>query len=131
MRWAHNADAQYIGRSVFCHQLFFIDLQSKLEPDPNEQPVALLREILITRLVRSRVKPHTGLLIQEDLPTETVTASGLIYPSPLVALLAGFVTGSTITCGMRVVQLSSSAVGTIDENARELQTPLLLACGPR
>ena len=71
---------------------FVIDIQSKLEPDPNEQSAALLRAILFA-LNQSALPAETATIppIQEDPPGEVVTASGLMYASLLISLLAAFV----------------------------------------
>ena len=71
---------------------FVIDTQSKLEPDPNEQSAALLRAILFT-LKQSALPAETAAVppIHEDPPGEIVTASGLMYASLLISLLAAFV----------------------------------------
>ena len=71
---------------------FVIDIQSKLEPDPNEQSAALLRAILFT-LNQSALPAETVTLppIHEDPPSKIVTASSLMYASLLISLLAAFV----------------------------------------
>ena len=71
---------------------FVIDTQSKLEPDPNQQSADLLRAILFT-LNQSVLPAETVSVppIHEDPPGEIVTASGLMYASPLISLLAAFV----------------------------------------
>ena len=71
---------------------FVIDVQSKLEPDPNEQSAALLRAILLT-LNRSALPAETATVppAQEDPPGEIVTAASLMYASLSISLLAAFV----------------------------------------
>ena len=71
---------------------FVIDVQSKLQPDPNEQSAALLRAILIT-LNQSAIPDGNPAapLVPEDPPHEIVTATGLMYASLLISLLAAFV----------------------------------------
>ena len=71
---------------------FVIDIQSKLEPDSNEQSAALLRAILFT-LNQSALPAETVAVppLHEDAPSAIVTASGLMYASLLISLLAAFV----------------------------------------
>jgi hypothetical protein len=70
---------------------FVVDIQSKLQPDPNEQSAALLRAILLT-LGNSAI-PNENLatpLAGGNPPGEVVT-TGLMYASLLISLLAAFV----------------------------------------
>ena len=71
---------------------FLIDIQSKLEPDPNEQSAALLRAILFT-LNQSALPAETATVppIHEPPPGEIVTVSSLMYASLFISLLAAFV----------------------------------------
>jgi len=71
---------------------FVIDVHSKLQPDPNEQSVALLRAILLT-LNQSAIPGETPAAppAQGDPPSEIVTVIGLMYASLLISLLAAFV----------------------------------------
>ena len=71
---------------------FVIDVQPKLQPDPNEQSAAILRAILLT-LNQSAIPGETPTVppAQEDPPNEIVTVSGLMYASLLISLLAAFV----------------------------------------
>ena len=71
---------------------FVIDIQSKLQPDPNEQSAALLRAILLT-LNRSALPPEAATIpsTHEDPPSEIVAASSLMYASLSISLLAAFV----------------------------------------
>ena len=71
---------------------FVIDAQSKLEPDPNDQTAILLRAILLT-LNQSAIQNETPIVppVQQDPPTEIVTATGLMYASLLISLLAAFI----------------------------------------
>jgi len=71
---------------------FVIDIQSKLEPDPNEQSAALLRAVLFA-LNQSALPAETAVVppTHEDPPSEIVTASSLMYASLLISLLAAFV----------------------------------------
>ena len=71
---------------------FVIDVQSKLEPDPNEQSAVLLRAILLT-LNPSALPAETATVppAQEDPPGETVTAASLMYASLSISLLAAFI----------------------------------------
>ena len=71
---------------------FVIDTHTKLETDPNEQSAALLRAILII-LNQSAIPNESPAVppIQEDPPSEIVTATGLMYASLLISLLAAFV----------------------------------------
>ena len=71
---------------------FVLDVQSKLEPDPNEQSAALLRAILLT-LNQSAIPGEilTVPPIREDTPSEITVASCLMYASLLVSLLAAFI----------------------------------------
>ena len=71
---------------------FLIDIQSKLEPDPNEQSAALLRAILFT-LNQSALPAETATVppIHEDPPDEIVTVSGLMYASLFISLFAAFI----------------------------------------
>jgi len=71
---------------------FVIDVHSKLQPDPNEQSVALLRAILLT-LNQSAIPGEAPTVppAQEDSPSEIVTVTGLMYASLLISLLAAFV----------------------------------------
>ena len=71
---------------------FVIAVQTNLQPDPNQQSAAVLRLILLT-LNQSAI-PNESLAVppvQEDPPPEIVTASGLMYSSLLISLLAAFV----------------------------------------
>jgi hypothetical protein len=71
---------------------FVIDVHSNLKPDPNEQSAAFLRAILLT-LNHSAIPGETPTVppTQEDPPSEIVTASGLMYASLLISLLAAFI----------------------------------------
>ena len=71
---------------------FVIDVQSKLQPDPNEQSAALLRAILLT-LNQSAIPGENPSAppIQEDPPHDIITVTGLMYASLLISLLAAFV----------------------------------------
>ena len=71
---------------------FVIDVHSNLRPDPNEQSAALLRAILLT-LNQSAVPGEISTVppIQENPPSEIVTATCLMYASLLISLLAAFV----------------------------------------
>ena len=71
---------------------FLIDIQSKLEPDPNEQSAALLRAILFT-LNQSALPAETATVppIHEDPPDEIVTVTGLMYASLFISLFAAFI----------------------------------------
>ena len=71
---------------------FVIDVHSQLQPDPNEQSAALLRIILLT-LNQSAIPGETPVVppVQGDPPSEIVTATGLMYASLLISLLAAFV----------------------------------------
>jgi len=71
---------------------FVLDVQSKLETDPNEQSAALLRAILLT-LNQSAIPGESPNAppFREDPPHEIVTATGLMYASLLISLLAAFV----------------------------------------
>ena len=71
---------------------FVIDIQPKLEPDSNDQSVALLRAILLT-LNQSAIPNETPVVppVQQDPPTEIVTVTGLMYASLFISLLAAFI----------------------------------------
>ena len=71
---------------------FVIDIHSQLQPDPNEQSIALLRAILLT-LNQSAIPGETSAVppIQDKPPSEIVTATTLMYASLLISLLAAFV----------------------------------------
>ena len=71
---------------------FVIDLHPKLQSDPNEQSVALLRAILLT-LNQSAIPDETLAVVpaQKNPPSEIITATGLIYASLLISLLAAFI----------------------------------------
>ena len=71
---------------------FVIDIHSKLQPDPNDQSVALLRAILLT-LNQSAIPGETPVVtpVQGDPPSEIVTVTSLMYASLLISLLAAFV----------------------------------------
>ena len=71
---------------------FVIDVHSKLQPDPNDQSVALLRAILLT-LNQSATPGETPAVpsVQENPSSEIVTVTGLMYASLLISLLAAFV----------------------------------------
>ena len=71
---------------------FVIDIQSNLKPDPNERSAALLRAILFT-LNQSALPAESAAVLpaHENPPSEIVTASGLMYASLLISLLAAFV----------------------------------------
>ena len=71
---------------------FVIDVHSKLETNPNEQSVALLRAILLT-LNRSAIPGETPAVppVQEGPSSEIVTVTSLMYASLLISLLAAFV----------------------------------------
>ena len=71
---------------------FILDIQSKLEPDPNEQSAALLRAILLT-LNQSAIPDESVTVppLHEGTPSEITTASCLMYASLLVSLLAAFI----------------------------------------
>jgi len=71
---------------------FVIDTHSNLQPDLNEQSVALLRAILLT-LNQSAIPGETPTVppVQEGPPSEIVTVTCLMYASLLVSMLAAFV----------------------------------------
>ena len=71
---------------------FVIDVYSKLQPDPNDQSAALLRAILLT-LNHSAIPNESPVAppVQQYPPSEIVTATGLLYASLLISLLAAFV----------------------------------------
>ena len=71
---------------------FVLDVQSKLQPDPNEQSAALLRAILLT-LNQSAIPGESPTVppIQENTPSGITTTSCLMYASLLVSLLAAFI----------------------------------------
>ena len=71
---------------------FVLDVQSKLEPDPNDQSAALLRAILLT-LNQSAIPGESPTIppTHEDPPGEIITASALMYASLLISLLAAFI----------------------------------------
>jgi hypothetical protein len=71
---------------------FVIDFHSKLQPDPNDQSAALLRAILLT-LNQSAIPGETPVVppVQEPPPNEIVAATGLLYASLLISLLAAFI----------------------------------------
>jgi hypothetical protein len=71
---------------------FVIDVYPNLQPNPNNQSEALLRAILLT-LNQSAI-PNGSLAVlsvQEDPPSGIVAATGLLYASLLISLLAAFV----------------------------------------
>ena len=69
---------------------FVIDVHSNLQPDPNEQSVALLRAILLT-LNQSAIPGETPTVpSQKDPSSEIVTVTCLMYASLLFSLLAAF-----------------------------------------
>ena len=69
-----------------------IDVYSKLQPDPNDQSVALLRAILFT-LNNSAIPDESPVVppAQQVPPSEIVVVTGLLYASLLISLLAAFV----------------------------------------
>ena len=71
---------------------FVIDTRSQLQPDPNEQSIALLHAILLT-LNQSAIPGETPVVppVQDKPPSEIVTATTLMYASLLISLLAAFV----------------------------------------
>ena len=71
---------------------FVIAVQTNLQPDPNQQSVAILRLILLA-LNQSAILNESLAVppVQGNPPTEIVTASGLMYASLLISLLAAFV----------------------------------------
>ena len=71
---------------------FVLDVQPKLEPDPNEQSAALLRAILLT-LNQSAIPGESPTVppIQENTPGGITTTSCLMCASLLVSLLAAFI----------------------------------------
>jgi hypothetical protein len=71
---------------------FVIDIHSKLRPDPNDQSAALLRAILLT-LNQSAIPGETPVVppVQDPPPNEIVAATGLLYASLLISLLAAFI----------------------------------------
>ena len=70
---------------------FVIDVQSNLQPDPNQQTAILLRAILLT-LNQSAIPGESPSLlpVQAGPPGGIVTVSGLMYASLLISLLAAF-----------------------------------------
>ena len=79
------------GLSSAVSSAFVIDVHSNLQPDPNEQSVALLRAILLT-LNRSAIPDETPVVppAQQSPPTEIVTVTCLMYASLLLSLFAAF-----------------------------------------
>jgi hypothetical protein len=71
---------------------FVIDIHSKLQPDPNDQSAALLRAILLT-LNQSAIPGETPVVppVQDPPSSEIVAATGLLYASLLISLLAAFI----------------------------------------
>ena len=71
---------------------FVIDINSNLQPDPNQESATLLRAILLT-LNQSAIPGETPAVppTQEDPPSEIITAACLMYASLLISLLAAFV----------------------------------------
>ena len=71
---------------------FVIDVYSKLQPDPSDQSVALLRAILLT-LNHSAIPNESPAIppVQENPSSEIVTATSVLYASLLISLLAAFI----------------------------------------
>ena len=71
---------------------FVIDVYPKLQPDPNDRSAALLLAILLT-LNQSAIPDgiSAALPVQEDPPSGIVAATGLLYASLLISLLAAFI----------------------------------------
>ena len=71
---------------------FVIDVQSKLQPHPNDHSAALLRAILLT-LNQSAIPNEVPIVppVQGDPPNEIITVTGLMYASLLISLLAAFI----------------------------------------
>jgi hypothetical protein len=71
---------------------FVIDVHSRLEPDPNEQSIALLRSILLA-LNQSAIPNETPSVppVQGVPPNGTIAVTGLMYASLLTSLLAAFI----------------------------------------
>lgn len=71
---------------------FIIDIHAKLEPDLNEQSVALLRAILLT-LNQSAIPGESPTVpyVQGAPPSEIVAVTWLMYASLLISLLAAFI----------------------------------------
>ena len=70
---------------------FIVDIHSKLQPDPSDQSVVLLRAILLT-LNQSAI-PNANAIVppaQVGPPREIIIATGLLYASLLMSLLAAF-----------------------------------------
>ena len=70
---------------------FVIDIYPKLQPDPGDQSVALLRAILLT-LNQSAIPNESPVVppVRERPPSEIVATTALLYASLLISLLAAF-----------------------------------------
>ena len=71
---------------------FVIDVQSNLAPNPNEQSAILLRAILLT-LDQSAIPGEDPAVPATQGPPSSavVVATGLVYASLLISLLAAFI----------------------------------------
>ncbi|KAF9653348.1 hypothetical protein BDM02DRAFT_3182878 [Thelephora ganbajun] len=87
-----NTTLIFAGLFSAVSSAFVIGVQPKLEPDPNEQSVALLRVILLT-LNRSAILGETPVVppVWKHPPSKIVTVTCLMYASLLMSLLAAFV----------------------------------------
>ncbi|KAF9779229.1 hypothetical protein BJ322DRAFT_1013612, partial [Thelephora terrestris] len=87
-----NTTLIFAGLFSAVSSAFVIDIYSKLQPDPNDQTVALLRAILLT--LNSSAIPNevpTVPTAPENPPGEIVTATALLFASLLISLLAAFI----------------------------------------